>query len=100
DGRVIALFQPHLYSRTRFFAEEFATALSLADEVVVMEVYAAREDPEPGVTGELITSTVTHDRVRDGPGREETGSAVVEVARHGGQRRTELNTVEGRGDDQ
>lgn len=83
DGRVIALFQPHLYSRTRFFAEEFATALSLADEVVVMEVYAAREDPEPGVTGELITSKVTHDRVRYVPGREETVRTVVELARPG-----------------
>ena len=82
-GRVIALFQPHLYSRTRFFAEEFATALSLADEVVVMEVYAAREDPEPGVTGELITSKVTHDRVRYVPGREETVRTVVGLARPG-----------------
>src|SRR5699024_9595117 len=82
-GRVIALFQPHLYSRTRFFAEEFATALSLADEVVVMEVYAAREDPEPGVTGELITSKVTHDRVQYVPGREETVRTVVGLARPG-----------------
>src|SRR5699024_12547610 len=62
DGRVIALFQPHLYSRTRFFDEEFATALSLADAGVLMEVYAAREDPAPGVTGELIPSKVTHAR--------------------------------------
>src|SRR5699024_1182725 len=78
-----ALFQPHLYSRTRFFAEEFAAALSLADEAVVMEIYAAREDPEPGVTGELITSRVAHDRVRYVPGREETVRAVVELARPG-----------------
>ncbi|MET9711352.1 UDP-N-acetylmuramate--L-alanine ligase [Nocardiopsis alba] len=82
-GRVVALFQPHLYSRTRIFAEEFANALSLADEVVVMEVYAAREDPEPGVTGETITSRVGHDRVRYVPGREEAVRRVAELARPG-----------------
>ena len=49
-GRVVAVFQPHLYSRTRIFATEFGAALGLADEVVVLDVYAAREDPEPGVT--------------------------------------------------
>jgi len=54
NGRVIAVFQPHLYSRTRIFAAEFGAALSLADEVVVLDVYAAREDPEPGVTGKLV----------------------------------------------
>ena len=47
------------------------------------EVYAAREDPEPGVTGELITSKVTHDRVQYVPGREETVRTVVELARPG-----------------
>ena len=52
NGRVIAVFQPHLYSRTRIFAAEFGAALGLADEVVVLDVYAAREDPEPGVTGQ------------------------------------------------
>ncbi len=53
-GRVIAVFQPHLYSRTQMFASEFAAALGLADEAVVLDVYAAREDPEPGVTGNLV----------------------------------------------
>ena len=83
EGRVVALFQPHLYSRTRIFAEEFATALSLADEVVVMEVYAAREDPEPGVTGETITSRVSHDRVRYVPDREEAVRQAAGLARPG-----------------
>ncbi len=55
DGKLITVFQPHLYSRTRIFAKEFAEALALSDQVVVLDVYAAREDPEPGVTGELIT---------------------------------------------
>jgi len=57
-GRVVVAFQPHLYSRTRIFAADFATALGLADEVVVLDVYAAREDPEPGVTGALIADRV------------------------------------------
>jgi UDP-N-acetylmuramate--alanine ligase len=57
-GRVIAVFQPHLYSRTRIFAAEFGAALGLADEAIVLDVYAAREDPEPGVTGRLIADAV------------------------------------------
>jgi UDP-N-acetylmuramate--alanine ligase len=58
DGRVIAVFQPHLYSRTERFAAGFGAALAGADVVVVMEVYAAREDPLPGVTGALIADAV------------------------------------------
>ena len=57
-GRVIAVFQPHLYSRTRIFAAEFGAALGNADEAVVLDVYAAREDPEPGVTGKLVADAV------------------------------------------
>ncbi|MFF4123101.1 UDP-N-acetylmuramate--L-alanine ligase [Microbispora rosea] len=58
DGRVIAVFQPHLYSRTRFFADEFGAALGLADEVIVLDVYGAREDPEPGVSGALVAGKI------------------------------------------
>jgi UDP-N-acetylmuramate--alanine ligase len=54
DGKIVTVFQPHLYSRTRLFAKEFAKALEASDEVVLLDIYAAREDPEPGVTGELI----------------------------------------------
>jgi UDP-N-acetylmuramate--alanine ligase len=57
-GRLVVAFQPHLYSRTREFAEGFGTALGLADEVVVMEVFGAREDPVPGVTGALVADAV------------------------------------------
>jgi UDP-N-acetylmuramate--alanine ligase len=57
-GRVIAVFQPHLYSRTRIFAGEFAAALGQADVAVVLDVYAAREDPEPGVSGRLVADAV------------------------------------------
>lgn len=58
-GKLVTVFQPHLYSRTRIFAQEFADALALSDQVVVLDVYAAREDPEPGVTGALITDRFT-----------------------------------------
>jgi UDP-N-acetylmuramate--alanine ligase len=57
-GRVVVAFQPHLYSRTRHFAEQFGVSLGLADEVVVMDVYAAREDPVPGVTGAIVAAAV------------------------------------------
>ena len=59
DGKLITVFQPHLYSRTRIFAAEFAQALALSDQVVITDVYAAREDPEPGVTGALIADRIS-----------------------------------------
>ena len=56
SGRIIAVHQPHLYSRTRLFAQEFADTLEkYADETIVLAVYGAREDPEPGVTGALVS---------------------------------------------
>lgn len=55
DGRLITVFQPHLYSRTRIFSAEFAKALELSDEIVLLDIYGAREDPEPGVTKDLIS---------------------------------------------
>ena len=58
SGRLVVAFQPHLYSRTEAFATEFGEALGLADEVVVMEVYAAREDPIAGVSGRLVAAAV------------------------------------------
>ena len=57
-GRVIVVFQPHLYSRTATFAEAFGQALGLADEVVVMDVYGAREDPVPGVSGASVAAAI------------------------------------------
>lgn len=53
-GRIWAVFQPHLYSRTERFSEEFGEALARADVVVVTDVFGAREEPVPGVTGELV----------------------------------------------
>lgn len=59
DGaEVTVVFQPHLYSRTRIFAERFAAALMGADHVVLTGIYGAREDPEPGVDSTLIASRV------------------------------------------
>jgi len=58
SGRLVVAFQPHLFSRTLAFASGLGHALGAADEVVVMEVYAAREDPVPGVTGALVADAV------------------------------------------
>lgn len=82
-GRVIAVFQPHLFSRTRIFATEFGAALGLADEVIVLGIYAAREDPEPGVTGELVAAQVPGGRARFVPARAEVPGAVVATAKPG-----------------
>ncbi|HEX6926151.1 MAG TPA: UDP-N-acetylmuramate--L-alanine ligase [Longimicrobiaceae bacterium] len=57
ERRLVAVFQPHLYSRTRDFAAEFGRALALADLVFVTDVYPARERPIEGVTGELLVKT-------------------------------------------
>ncbi len=58
-GRSIVVFQPHLYSRTKAFAKDFAQALDQADEVFVLDVYAAREQPIAGVSGAIIAEHVT-----------------------------------------
>ncbi len=92
DGRLVVLFQPHLYSRTRAFADQFASALSAADEVVVTDVYAAREDPDPAVTGETIASRMD-DRARFVPDREDAARAAAALARPG-----DLLLVVGAGD--
>ena len=55
EHRLHVLFQPHLFSRTREFAQEFADSLRLADTAVVLDIYPAREDPIEGVTSRLIT---------------------------------------------
>ncbi|GAA1842174.1 UDP-N-acetylmuramate--L-alanine ligase [Brevibacterium marinum] len=77
EGRVWAIFQPHLYSRTMEFRTEFGEALGLADEVVVLDVFPAREDPVPGVTGALIADRVPHENVTF---IESFGDAVPYVA--------------------
>ena len=59
DMKLTAVFQPHLYTRTRDFAPEFAQALSKADKLILLDIYPAREEPIPGVTSEIIFKDVT-----------------------------------------
>ena len=80
EGRILALFQPHLYSRTRHLARETAAALAGADLVAVTEIYAAREEPVKGVSGKLVLDALAELR----PGmplawtpRVEDGAAFV-----------------------
>ena len=61
DKRVTVLFQPHLFSRTKDFYKEFAQSLSLFDEVILVDIYPAREQPIEGVTSKLI-----YDHIADG----------------------------------
>ena len=84
-GRLVVVFQPHMYSRTAAFAEDFGAALGLADEVVVMGVYGAREDPMPGVTGALVATAVPLDpgHVLFEPSWTAVPAAVVDRAHAG-----------------
>ncbi len=59
EARVVVLFQPHLYSRTLHLADELAAALSGADVVCITDVYAAREQPVPGVSGKLVVDRLS-----------------------------------------
>jgi UDP-N-acetylmuramate--alanine ligase len=61
DRKITALFQPHLYTRTRDFYRQFAESLSLFDEVILVDIYPAREKPIPGVTSALI-----YDNLKEG----------------------------------
>lgn len=74
DGRVVAVFQPHLYSRTAALAAEFGAALADADVALVTDVYGAREDPVPGVTGELVVEAA-----RQRGGRADYVASLAEV---------------------
>ena len=57
--KITAIFQPHLYTRTRDFAPDFAKALSAVDKLILLPIYPAREEPIPGVTSDIILSAVT-----------------------------------------
>lgn len=74
EGRVLALFQPHLYSRTRYLAREFGDALARADAVAVTEIYPAREEPLEGVSGKLVADALAEVR----PGAEVGWTPSVE----------------------
>ena len=85
EGRVVVAFQPHLVSRTKIFGPAMGEALGAADEVVVMDVYVAREDPEPGINGRLVASHVPlpPEHVHFEPSWSATPEALVARARPG-----------------
>lgn len=85
SGRLVVCFQPHLYSRTRIFGAEMGEALGAADEVVVMDVYPARELPEPGIDGSLVARAVPlpPDRVHFEADKGAVARAVVGRVRFG-----------------
>jgi UDP-N-acetylmuramate--alanine ligase len=85
DGRLIAVFQPGTYSRTQTFRHEFAEAMAIADIAVVMDIFPAREEPIPGVTGATISDLIElpPEQVIYEPRYEETPQRIAEVARPG-----------------
>jgi UDP-N-acetylmuramate--alanine ligase len=84
DGRVLLLFQPHLYSRTRHLAQELGEALSAADAVCVTEIYRAREEPVEGVTGKLVVDALRPGlRAGWAPSVEDGAKLVASWARSG-----------------
>ena len=85
DGRLVVAFQPHLVSRTRLLGEAMGIALGAADEVVVVDVYVAREEPDPAVTGRLVADAVPlpGERVHYVPDLDDVAAELVRHARPG-----------------
>lgn len=81
EGRVLVIFQPHLYSRTKTFAERFAREFVLADQVYFTDIYGAREDPMEGVTSALIADLVPGAKLV--PNMEQAALAVADQAQPG-----------------
>jgi UDP-N-acetylmuramate--alanine ligase len=84
--RVVAVFQPHLYSRTRDFASEFAAALLGAEVAIVLPIYPAREEPIDGVTSQLVVDEAVrlgHPHVLAGPPIEEAALQLEELLEPG-----------------
>ena len=80
EHRVHVLFQPHLFSRTREFAQQFAEALNTADTSLVLDIYPAREDPIPGVTSQLIADHLGPRGQLTGPGQEAVRTVLASAA--------------------
>ena len=85
EGRLIAVFQPGTYSRTQTFAKEFADAMAIADIAVVMDIFPAREEPIPGVSGALIADQISlaPERVIYEPSFSAIPSRIAAVAEPG-----------------
>ena len=82
-GRIHVVFQPHRYSRTRDLLDEFGTAFTDADTVVVLPIYAASEEPLPGITAELLAERVQGPMVQFAPDFAAAVADVVSQARAG-----------------
>jgi UDP-N-acetylmuramate--alanine ligase len=84
-GRLVVAYQPHMVSRTRIFGAAMGQALGAADDVVVMDIYVAREDPEPGVSGRLVADHVPlpPERVVFEPSWSATPALLAERAQAG-----------------
>ncbi|HWJ83314.1 MAG TPA: UDP-N-acetylmuramate--L-alanine ligase [Nocardioides sp.] len=84
-GRVVVCFQPHLVSRTRIFAADMGAALGGADEVAVLDVYVAREEPDPAVTGALVADGVPlpRERVHYVPDRADALGVLLDLVQPG-----------------
>lgn len=78
NRKIVGIFQPHLFTRTRDFYREFADALSLLDEVILTEIYPAREEPIPSITSQIILDNLHHNV----PGRLIQMKDVVDVVRN------------------
>ena len=83
SGRVIAIFQPHRYSRTAMFVQEFAEVLALADQVYLLEIYAASEAAIPGVSSILIANAMPQEKVTFEPSMIDVVSSAVDEAKSG-----------------
>ena len=77
--RIVVLFQPHLYSRTKFFLQDFGAALARADSVVVSEIYGSREAPMPGVSGLKVAEAVRSHGLEDAQFVADTADVVQHV---------------------
>ena len=81
-GRVLTLFQPHLYSRTKSFTAEFANALNASDVTVLTSIYAAREDLDPSITSQHIAQLMTSP-VAVEPNGVQAAHKIAQLARPG-----------------
>ena len=91
--RVVAVFQPHLYSRTQLFADGFADSLKEADLVVLTEIYAAREKPIPGVSAKMISDRMEAGKARFLPDKQQLAEELAPLLKEG-----DLVVVMGAGD--
>jgi UDP-N-acetylmuramate--alanine ligase len=81
--RVLVVFQPHRYSRTKDLLEEFGSAFKDADKVIVLPIYAASEEPIPGITAELLVSRIKGPAVQFAPDPATAVAAIAAQAREG-----------------